>query len=374
MTADRSSPQTSPQISSEMIPVNNPTNNSSPLTDPDILKLALSAKLKSMISIQGEFYLPCVPSMVEEYLQLILGLLKLLGQNPSPDHITNLRGLVEKGLMEGYRLSPHARLIVNFVPAEAAKGLASGVTINTKVQVESLADKYQTWPQIRKEPLFGSYPDAKVIDVATQLAKTGNIRILDIGAGTGRNSIPLAKLGHQVDAIELTPVFAEKLSAAATSENLTVNVSPGDVLDPLLRMRPAYYKFAIASEVVSHFRYPDQVRLLLAKMCDALQSGGLLLFSAFISLDNYQPDKFVREMSEVSWCYVITRDELKSAMEGLPLEMISEESVVEYEQTHLPKEAWPPTDWYFNWATGRDLFPIQQNPPLELRWILLKRI
>ncbi len=375
MAADRSSPQTSPQISSQMIPVSNATNNSPSLTDPNILKLALAAKLKSMMSVQGEFYFPCVPSMIEEYLQLLLGLLKLLGQNPSQEHITNLRGLVEKGITEGYRISPHARLIVNYLPAEAAKGLASGITINTKVQVESVADKYQTWPQIRKEPLFGSHPDAKVIDIATQLAaKTASIPILDIGAGTGRNSIPLAKLGHRVDAIELTPVFAEKLSAAATAENLTVNVSQGDVLDPLLRMKPACYKLAIASEVVSHFRYPDQVRLLLAKMCDALQIGGLLLFSAFVALDNYQLDNFVREMSEVSWCYVITREELKSAMEGLPLEMVSEESVVEYEQTHLPKEAWPPTDWYINWATGRDLFPIQQNPPLELRWILLRRI
>lgn len=353
--------------------VSNATNNSAPITDPQVLKLALAAKLKTLIGCQGEFNFPCVPSILEEYLQLILGLLNILGQKPTPEHIDSLRQLLEKGLSEGFRLSPHARLIVSFLPAESAKGIASGITINTKVIVESMADKYQTWPQIRQEPLFGSYPDAKVMNVSSLLGDPANAPILDVGAGTGRNSLPLARLGYPVDAIELTPIFAQKLSAQATAENLPVKVLQGDILDPLLRLRAANYKLAIASEVLSHFRHADQVRLFLAKISDYLQSGGLLLFSTFIAINNYQPDNFVREMSEISWSSLFTPDDLKAAMDGLPLEIISDESVVEYEQNHLSKEAWPPTTWYLNWATGRDLFPMQQNPPIQLRWILMKR-
>lgn len=353
--------------------VSNATDKNQTITDPEVLKLALATKLKTMTAVQGDFYFPCVPSMVGEYVQLLVGLLKLLGQNPTPEHINNLRQLVEKGISDGFQISPHARLIVNYQPAEANKGLAGGITINTKVHVETLADKYKTWPETRKDPLFGSHPDAKVMAVLSQLGDPARTPILDVGAGTGRNSIPLAKLGHPVDAIELTPIFAEKLSASIIAENLPIKVIQGDVLDPLLRMKPAYYKFAIASEVVSHFRYTDQVRLFLAKMCDGLQTGGWLLFSAFLAANDYEPDILARQMSELSWCYLISRDELKSAMDGLPLEMISEESAIEYEQNHLPKEAWPPTSWYVSWATGRDLFPLPQNPPMELRWILLKR-
>lgn len=369
MADDNFSIAQSPQISS----VSDAANNSSSLAEPKLLELALVAKLKTMIGAQGEFNFPCVPTMLSEFLRLLEGFLKLLGQNPTPEHIDNLRQLLEKGLVEGYRLSPHARLVVNYLPAENGKGIATGITINTKVVVESLADKYQTWPEIRQEPLFGTHADAKVIEISSQLGTPAKAAILDVGAGTGRNSIPLAKLGYAVDAIELTPVFAEKLSAAATAENLPIKVIPGDILDPLLRLRAANYKLVFASEVLSHFRHNDQVRLFLAKMCDYLQSGGFLLFSAFVAVDNYQPDQFVREMSEISWSYMITADDLTAAMDGLPLEIISNESVVEYEQKHLPKEAWPPTNWYMGWATGRDLFPIQQKPPMELRWILLKR-
>jgi hypothetical protein len=79
-------------------------------------------------------------------------------------------------------------------------------------------------------------------------------------------------------------------------------------------------------------------------------------------------------MSELSWSYLITRQELQAAIEGLPLEIISDESVIEYEQKHLPDSAWPPTPWFVSWASGRDLFPVQEIPPLELRWILVKRL
>lgn len=342
--------------------------------DPNILKQALLEKVKSLMSVRGEIALPCVPTMLDEYLQLVNNLLKTLGQNLTGENHDNLKQLIVKGLVEGYKLSPHARLLVSFLPAEEAKGLASGITINTKVIVESVADKYQKWPEIRQEPLFGSHPDAKIMAIAAQIGDPKTTTILDIGAGTGRNTIPLAKLGHPVDAIELTPAFSEKLTAEVNNQNLPVKVFQGDILEPLLRMKVAHYKLAIASEVLSHFRYTDQVRLFFAKMCDALRSGGLLLFSVFLAVDDYQPDNFAKEMSEVSWSYIITRKELQTAMEDLPLELVSDESVIEYEQKHLPPEAWPPTTWYVNWAMGRDLFPISKNPPMELRWILLKRI
>jgi len=354
--------------------INESTNTTaSSITDPNFLKLALMEKLKTLIGIQGELTLPCVPAMLNEYLDLLQNLLRVLGQTLTPENYENLRQLISKGLAEGYKHSPHARILVSFLPAEEAKGLASGITLNTKVIVESVADKYQKWPQIRQEPLFGSHPDAKIMTIAADLGEPKNTPVLDIGAGPGRNSLPLARLGHSVDAIELTPVFIEKLTAAANSENLPIKVTQGDILDPLLRMKVAHYKLAIASEVLSHFRYPEQVRLFLAKMCDVLRSGGLLLFSAFLAVDDYEPDNFAREMSEISWCYLITRIELQAAMEDLPIELLSDESVLEYEQNHLPGEAWPPTSWYVNWATGRDLFPISKNPPMELRWILLRR-
>jgi 2-polyprenyl-3-methyl-5-hydroxy-6-metoxy-1,4-benzoquinol methylase len=356
------------------LPVSDSPETGPPLTDSNRLKLILKERLKKSISIKGEFYLPCLPSMLDEYLKFLSDFLKLLGQNLDAAQTENLRTLIAKALAEGFKNSPHASLIVSYFPANSQTGLAGGITLDTKIQVESVAQKYHSWPEIRPEPLFGSHPDAKVIAIATELGEPPKAPILDVGAGPGRNSLPLARLGHPVDAIELTPIFAEKLSSAATAENLPINVTQGDVLDPLLRMKTYRYKLAIATEVLSHFRYPEQVRLFLGKMSDAVLSGGFILFSTFLAVDGYEPDEMAKQMSELCWSYLITRQELQAAIEGLPLEIISEESVIEYEQKHLPDSAWPPTPWFLSWASGRDLFSVQQTPPLELRWILVKRL
>lgn len=213
------------------------------------------------------------------------------------------------------------------------------------------------------------------MNIAAELGDPATVPILDVGAGTGRNTLPLARLGHPVDVVEITPEFTKQIQAAATAEGLAINITQGNILDPLVQMRPVYYQLAVVSEVVSHFRTPEQVRLLLAKMCEVLCSGGLLLLNSFLTVDDYEPDQLAQQMSQVNWSYIITRSELAAAMDQLPIEILSDESELEYERSHLPAEAWPPTGWFVNWASGRDLFGFgNEQPPIELRWLLFKRL
>ena len=95
------------------------------------------------------------------------------------------------------------------------------------------------------------------------------------------NSLALAKAGYPVDALELTPAFAEILSKDAKAANLPVNVIQGDILDADLPLASNHYRLVIASEVVSHFRNPQQLRQLLSNVSKTLQAGGLLLFNTF---------------------------------------------------------------------------------------------
>ena len=251
----------------------------------------------------------------------------------------------------------------------------TGLACQLIVVTSSVGDQYKAWVQTREPPLFGSHPDAKLMATAAKLGEPRQVRVLDVGAGTGRNTLPLARLGHPVDAIELAPTFAEQLRVAVQVEKLPVTVTEGDVLDPLVRMRPAHYQLAIAAEVITHFRETDQVRLFLAKMCDFLCPGGLLLFSTFLAMDGYEPEWLVREVAQISWATLFTRQEMAAAMEGLPLLQLSDELLFEYERYHLPPEAWPPTPWFMSWATGQDVFPMANGrPPIELRWLLCRRL
>lgn len=56
------------------------------------------------------------------------------------------------------------------------------------------------------------------------------------------------------------------------------------------------------------------------------------------------------------------------------MERVDDESTLEYEREHLPKEAWPPTGWFEQWSGGRDLFDLPPNrAPVELRWLTYRK-
>ena len=341
------------------------------VVNPDLLQQAILYKINTRIIARGELAFPCVPGMLSHYLKSIEQLFSTLDRPLPEDRRDELSKLLANKLEQGYRTSTASMLVLQY---ESVQPPQTGLACKVIVTTSTVGEQYKSWVDTREPPLFGSHPDAKLMSTAAKLGTPDRVRILDVGAGTGRNTLPLARLGYSVDAIELTPAFAEQLKAAVTAENLPVTVTEGDVLDPLMRMKPARYQLAVAAEVISHFRDSDQVRLFLAKMCDSLCPGGLLLFSTFLTVGDYQPDALVRQVAQLSWSTLFTPQELATAMEGLPLVQISDELVFEYERHHLPEGAWPPTPWFPSWATGRDVFPMANaRPPMELRWILCRR-
>ncbi|MCZ0903529.1 class I SAM-dependent methyltransferase, partial [Microcoleus sp. HI-ES] len=53
------------------LPVSESPETGPPLTDSNRLKLILKERLKKNIGIKGEFYQPCLPSMLDDYLKLL---------------------------------------------------------------------------------------------------------------------------------------------------------------------------------------------------------------------------------------------------------------------------------------------------------------
>jgi hypothetical protein len=84
-------------------------------------------------------------------------------------------------------------------------------------------------------------------------------------------------------------------------------------------------------------------------------------------------------MSQVAWASLftvpeMTVPEMTAALQGLPLTVISNESLVEYEHTHLPRDAWPPPGWFMSWTTSKAIMPLEKGyPAIDLRWILCRR-
>ena len=238
------------------------------------------------------------------------------------------------------------------------------------------ADEYDEWVQKRPAPLFGKQPDAKVMSIARSLGNPSGIRVLDVGAGTGRNTLPLARGGFQVDAIEPAPALAEILEDEVAREGLGVRVFRGDALSDDIDLPPAHYQLVVVSGVIaSHIRDTAQCRALFDRAARALAPSGLLVFNAFLAREGYTPDAVARELSQVFWCSLFTREELAGAMDGLPFEHVSDEPAVELERGAVPTEEWPPTPWFEDWSQGRDLFDLPPgSAPMELRWLVCRRL
>ncbi len=323
--------------------------------------------------MRGEIEMSCLPALIDLYMERLRTLFDTFGKPFSPAENEHLRSLLLGKLEEGFSASPLSKLTFKYEPSQSPN---TGITYTISYIISSITDQYNDWAATKEPPLFGSHADAKVMELAARVKEqlAYSPYILDIGAGTGRNTFPLARMGYQVDALEMTSAFAEQLQVIAQNENLPVNVIPYDILDPLTRLKTLAYNLVICCEVTSHFRDVDQLRLLFAKVCDYIQRGGVFLFNAFITDPNYEPSDLHRQISEIAWSTLFTEEDLQNALHNLPMEIITNESVVDFERAHLPPEAWPPTSWFESWSRGKDIFPLEMNPPVQLRWIVCQRL
>lgn len=341
-------------------------------TNINVLRVALIPKLNRRTDATGEVTFRCVPSMLDHYTKLLVSHFEMLGRGFSEAELAKLKDILQSKLQKGFAASPYSRMVVKYSTEPPPH---PGIQYSVSTVVMTIGDEYERWVNMRDPPLFGKHPDAKVTVLARELGAPADVPVLDVGAGTGRNTLPLARLGHPTDAVEIAPALAGVLRKSVKDERLTVEVFEGDVLDSGLALPQSKYKLVILAEVVaSHFQTVAQIRTLATRMCDVLAPDGVLVFSAFLAMTGYKPDPMVREVSQVSWCSVFTRQEIDAAMEGLPLDRVADESVHDFEQEHLPKEAWPPTGWFVNWSQGLDLFALPAGrAPVELRWLTYKR-
>ena len=339
---------------------------------PTVLRQATIRKLPNRLSAKAEILLPAVPGLVDHYVQGLDATWAALGRKFTPTELEYLTKVLGDTLKQAYDASPYSRVSVAYETDPPPK---TSLTWTVSIRPSTIEDEYADWVNSRTPPLFGNHPDTKLMDLARSLGEPKDIAVLDVGAGTGRNTLPLAEAGYKAAAVELAPALAKILREDVAAKQLPVQVFEGNILDPELPVPHASYDIMLLAEVVaSHFRDTKQIRQLFEAAERLLKPNGILLFSAFTALDGYKPDDVVRQMSQVMWCCVFLRREIQDAAAGLPFTLVSDESALEYEKSHLPADQWPPTGWYEGWTAGQDLFDLQVSKcPVELRWFAYRK-
>lgn len=336
--------------------------------DSSHLREPMARRLYRRAVAKGEITLPAVPGMLDEYVRMCNNVFADVGVRFKPEQLDRLREVLAGQLAEAYAASQRSDIVITY-DAPVGKTLKYHV----RAQWKTIGQTYDHWTTERKPPYFGTEPDARVWAIASEAADPGTHRVLDIGAGTGRNALALARSGHPVDAVEVSAKFADTIREQAGQESLDVHVIERDVFAATDALR-GDYQLILLSEVVTDFRTVQQLRDLFQLAGKCLAPGGHLVFNAFLAHHGYVPDDAARELGQQCYSMIFTRDEMASAAGRLPLELVADDSAYEYEKLHLPEGAWPPTGWFAEWASGLDVFDVEREAsPIELRWLVYRK-
>lgn len=109
-----------------------------------------------------------------------------------------------------------------------------------------------------------------------QVFRDNKINILDAGCGQGRIAIPLAKQGHSVTGIELSPKVADLARKYALRENISLDLITGDLKEQIKKIESAKFDCLVCTEVLYMIQ---DYEMILKEMVRVLKPGGLLFLS-----------------------------------------------------------------------------------------------
>ena len=164
-------------------------------------------------------------------------------------------------------------------------------------------ERYEQNPQ-----LFGEFPSAIVAELARMLPVGG--RVLDVGAGQGRNALALAQKGMRVDALDHAEKGLEQMSAQAAERKIGGIQSRVGRIEQVALSPESYEAMCFIN--VLHF-LPFTTALEVIQKCkDATKPGGMHAISIFTD----GTSDFVKTWGARLWSV----EELRAAYEGWSIE------------------------------------------------------
>lgn len=116
-----------------------------------------------------------------------------------------------------------------------------------------------------------------------ELAAQSEGPILELAAGTGRVTIPLARAGHTITALDINPAMLSQLEAKLQLEpeevRARVNLVQGDMVD--FRLGQRFGLILMPFRGFQHLIEAERQRACLKRVADHLSAGGRYVFNAY---------------------------------------------------------------------------------------------
>ena len=139
-------------------------------------------------------------------------------------------------------------------------------------------DSWAQWYDLVQRQSFGPFVDeltALTLQVFEGMLPSSGA-VLDLGAGTGRLSIPLAARGHQVHAVEPSAAMLEQLKDAARTKGLSIATTNATMQS--LESDGTYDLAFAVFTVMNYLVREEDLRALARTLVRVLRPGGHFLF------------------------------------------------------------------------------------------------
>jgi len=163
-------------------------------------------------------------------------------------------------------------------------------------------------------------------------------KVLDIGAGQGRNSVFLAKNGFKVEAIDFVPEGLKKCQDFAKKHNLAIKTKVINVKK--FKFKENYYSLVVARAILDFFK-KSEIETIIKRIKKSLISDGFIYFLVFSTKDPLYlkiREKGIKEIEEntfylpkfETYRHFFTENELKEIIKGLKIIYLTQRRIKDY--------------------------------------------
>ncbi|MFD2670924.1 class I SAM-dependent methyltransferase [Marinicrinis sediminis] len=159
--------------------------------------------------------------------------------------------------------------------------------------METFTEK-RTEEQARHQQMYEEYelfeqgtwlekPDEQLMEELRQMTRhtqAASLRVLDLGCGIGRNSIPMAKIigprGGKVTGVDVLEDALSKLESYSRQYQVedVITVKKGDI--EYIRIPPQSYDVIVAHGCLEHVSSVERFQQALLQLAEAVKPGGLI--------------------------------------------------------------------------------------------------